>query len=307
MTQLTIRRAISAASVLITLLVALLTTGCSAFRSPLITGQNYLAQGDSERALLAFDKAIERGIDLPFAYANRCIANDALLLHNEAVGDCTKSLELTEESSPEGYNRYEVLNNRAVAYINLRRRDEARADLDAALELKPDYAEAIANIGRLYIDDGDYVTAIEKLDEALAINDQLSQAFGNRGFAHQNRGDNVKAMADFDRAIAIDNNIDAWQNRAMLNYSLGRFNAAYEDFQTIQRIADHGSSAYYMADSQVKLLESRPTDRADDDLSDYTPEAPDAYDEPAVTDVLTDTALLTDTLAVTDTATIEAP
>lgn len=281
----------------VTVLVALTAVGCSAVRSPLITGQRYLAQGDYERALLAFDKAIAREIDLPFAYANRCIANDALLFHNEAVGDCTKSLELTEESTPEGYNRYEVLNNRAVAYINLRKREEARADLDAALEIKPDYAEAIANIGRLYIDDEDYEAAIEKLTEAIEINDQLSQAYGNRGFAHQNRGDNKKAMADYDKAIAIDNNIDAWQNRGMLNYTLGRFDAAYEDFQTILRISDRNSTAYYMADSQVQLLESRPTGRADDALTDYTPEAPMEYEAP------TAAAAVTGTLTVSGTAT----
>lgn len=282
--------------------LALSTIGCGALGNPLLTGQRYLGEGDYERALVAFDAAIERGRDLPFAYANRCIANDALLYHEDAVDDCTQSLELTAESAPEGYNRYEVLNNRAVAYINLRRADEARADLEAALELKPDYAEAVANLGRLYIDDEDYPAAIDKLTEALELNPNLSQAYGNRGFAYQNLGDNKKAMADYDRAIEIDNNIDAWQNRGMLNYTLGRFNAAYEDYSSILRLADKNSTAYYMADSQVKLLESRPTGRPDDELTDHTPEAP-AAPEPT----LDAASAVTATLGISGTAPSAAP
>lgn len=275
--------------------LALAATGCGVLLSPLITGQRYLAEGDYERALVAFDKAIAKGEDLPFAYANRCIANDALLFHDEAVGDCTKSLELAGDNPPEGYHPYEVLNNRAVAFINLRRRDEARKDLDDALKLKPDYAEAIANIGRLYIDQDDFEAAIEKLTEAIKLNDKLSQAYGNRGFAYQNLGDNLKAVADYDKAIAIDNNIDAWQNRGMLNYTLGRFNAAYSDFQSILRLADRNSEAYYMANAQVQLLESRPTGRADDPLTDYTPEAPTTSEPATATSVVTGTAVLSGT------------
>lgn len=280
---------------------ALIASGCGALRDPLITGQDLLAAGDYDRALVAFDEAIAQGKNLPFAYANRCIANDAALYHDEAVGDCTKSLELAGDAPPEGYNRHEVLNNRAVAYINLRQREEARADLDAALEIKPDYAEAIANIGRLYIDQEDYHSAIDKLTEAIAINDQLSQAFGNRGFAYQNLADNKKAIDDYDKAIEIDNNIDAWQGRAMLNYTLGRFDAAYADFQSILRLADHNSTAYYMADSQVKLLENRPTGRADDALTDYTPEAPGAFEEAPATAAVSDT-VGTDVVDATATA-----
>lgn len=269
--------------------LALAATGCGALRNPMITGQKYLAEGNYERALMQFDRAIAKDQDLPFAYANRCIANDALTYHDEAIGDCTKSLELAGDTPPEGYHRYEVLNNRAVAFINVRRRDEARKDLDEALALKPDYAEAIANIGRLYIDQDDFATAIDKLTEALKLNDTMSQAYGNRGFAYQNLGDNLKAVADYDKAISIDNNISAWQNRGMLNYTLGRFDAAYSDFQSILRLADKNSEAYYMASAQVQLLESRPTGRADDPLTDYTPDAPDPIEDATATSVVTDT------------------
>lgn len=292
------RTTLSPAVVGATAALALALAGCGTLGNPLLTGQRYLGEGDYERALVAFDAAIERGRDLPFAYANRCIANDALLYHVEAVDDCTKSLELTEDSSPEGYHRHEVLNNRAVAYINLRRGEEARADLEAALALKADYAEAIANLGRLYIDDEDYEAAIDKLTEAIALNPNLSQAYGNRGFAYQNLGDNLKAVADYDRAIAIDNNIDAWQNRGMLNYTLGRFNAAYEDYSSILRLADKNSTAYYMADSQVKLLESRPTGRADDALTDHTPEAPIDVASATATTAITGTATVSGTATV---------
>jgi len=136
---------------------ACLSVACDQFTDPHQRGQAALAQGNYEAALDAFNDAVEGGDRVAEAYANRGIANEALGHYDSAVGDYTKALELLGPDAPD---RPEVLNNRGVAFLGLRKVEEAMADFDAAIELNPDYAEAFANRGRAQLDQEDYDAAI---------------------------------------------------------------------------------------------------------------------------------------------------
>lgn len=242
--------------------LAAAATGCGVLGDPMTRGQRALDRGDHEAALAAYNEAIAREdpATLVVAYANRCIANGALDHTDAAVADCTAALEAIDEHGlPEGVRREEILNNRAVVYIRKRDRESAIADLDEAIELDADYAEAFANRGRAYNDLEDYERALEDLDRAIELNDQWSDAFGNRAFAHQNLGDLDAAYADYERAIAIDNNPTAYFNRAMLRYTYGEFDEAYEDFLAVTRYAPEGDYNAFIAAEQAKFLENRPS------------------------------------------------
>ena len=281
---------------LLTLAVATLaTSACQSLGDPASQGQRAMESGDFQRAQAAYGRAIEAGSENPIVFANRCIANDALGQHQEAVGDCTRAIELAEETedSLEGYSAHEVLNNRGVAYLNLRELDEALEDFEAAIELEPEYAEAYANRGRIHLDREDYELAIEDLDRAIEIAEELTEAYGNRGLAYQYLGDDEKALADFTRAIEIDNNPQAYYNRAALQYTLGRFDEAYADYNLVLQYGDPGSFIYYIAQTQSDFLENRPTgegeEAADDEglgeegepTGDEVDPAADASDEEA--------------------------
>jgi tetratricopeptide (TPR) repeat protein len=252
---------------LFTLAVAtLVTSACQSLGDPASQGQRAMESGDYQRAQGAYGRAIEAGTDNPIVFANRCIANDALGQHQEAVGDCTKAIELAEgsEDSLEGYSAHEVLNNRGVAYLNLRELDEALEDFEAAIELEPEYAEAYANRGRIRLDREDYELAIEDLDRAIEIAESLTEAYGNRGLAYQYLGDDEQALADFTQAIEIDNNPQAYYNRAALQYTLGRFDEAYADYNLVLQHGDPGSFIYYIAQTQSDFLENRPTSEGEE-------------------------------------------
>ena len=245
-------------------------TGCQSFGDPASQGQRALEDGDFVRAQAAYGRAIEAGSDHPIVFANRCIANDALGYHDQAVGDCTTAIELAEAAGEkiEGYSAHEVLNNRGVAYLNLRELDEALADFEAAIDLEPDYAEAYANRGRIHLDREDYDRAIEDLDRAIELAESLTEAYGNRGLAYQYLGDDKQALADFTRAIDIDHHPQAYYNRAALKYTLGRFDEAYEDYNLVLEHGDPGSFIYYIAQTQSDFLENRPKDEAGDQAED---------------------------------------
>jgi Tfp pilus assembly protein PilF len=234
-----------------------LSAACDQFTDPHQRGESALAQGDYEAALDAFNDAVASGDHLAEAYANRGIANEALSNYDSAVGDYTEALRLFGPDSPDVP---EVQNNRGVAFLRLRRNEEAMADFDAAIDADPDYAEAFANRGRAFLDQEDYDAAIEDLDHAIELKVDLAEAYGNRALAFESMGDDEKAIADYSRAIELSHDPQAYFNRGMLRYTLGCFNLAYQDFSTIVEQADESEYLWYMAKSQKDFLEGRPKD-----------------------------------------------
>ena len=53
------------------------------------------------------------------------------------------------------------------------------------------------------MDAGDFERAIQNLDKAIELNPQFADAFCNRGLAYVNLGRYARAMQDFDKAIEL--------------------------------------------------------------------------------------------------------
>ena len=109
-----------------------------------------------------------------------------------------------------------LLNKRGVARIGLQRRELARADFEAALEVNPSFAPAIANIGNLLLEAGDLDGAIAAYERAIACDADYAVAYLNLGVAYKRRGrvaDGVRALRQAQRlegrAIAA-----SWRRRA---------------------------------------------------------------------------------------------
>jgi tetratricopeptide (TPR) repeat protein len=84
--------------------------------------------------------------------------------------------------------------------------DPALADYDAAIRLRPDYAEAYVNRGVVHYDKGDYDRAIADNDAAIRLKPDFAEAFNNRSLAWYKKGDYARAQADFDRTIKLKQN-----------------------------------------------------------------------------------------------------
>ena len=235
--------------------LALTVGACDRIGGPHVRGERLLKRGDYAGALLAYNEAIAQGDHLAVAYANRCFAQQSLGHDEEAVHDCTESLKLDP-------NQYEVLNNRAVAYLELHTYPEALADFEAALKLKPDYPEVYANRGKLHIEREEYKEAEDDLTKAIemekASDAALSDAYANRAMAEQNLNESQKALADYGKAIDHGADPRAYFDRGMLYLQFGYMDYAYEDFKAAVAHVEKGEDVYMMAQANMRFLEGRP-------------------------------------------------
>ena len=75
-------------------------------------------------------------------------------------------------------------------------------ELDQAIAINPQIAEALADRGDAYFARRDYAHAIVDYDEAIRFGRQTAKVFQSRGDVHEIQRDYVRAMADFDRGRA---------------------------------------------------------------------------------------------------------
>lgn len=132
----------------------------------------------------------------PFAFALR-----ALALGEYARAETElSSLIAAQEWSPN--DRAFLFNKRGVARIALQRREDARADFEAALELQPSFAPAIVNLGNLLLEAADLDGAIAAYERAIACDAEYAVAYLNLGVAYKRRGrvaEGVRALRQAQR------------------------------------------------------------------------------------------------------------
>lgn len=108
----------------------------------------------------------------------------------------------------------------------------ALAAFDAALALRPTFAEALHQRGVTYAMLGQINAAISDYDQAIAAQPAMAAAYHDRGLAFLAREQFDRALADLDQAIALDPTFaDAYFNRGNLHYLLGNQEAAISDFR----------------------------------------------------------------------------
>ena len=121
----------------------------------------------------------------------------------------------------------DALVNRGNALGKLRRREDALASYDRALELRPAHVEALVRRGGTLLDLRKYDEALKSYDRALALRPDYAEALVNRGVTLHELKQSADALSSYDRALAIEpNNIDALTNRGVALHDLGRYGEA---------------------------------------------------------------------------------
>jgi tetratricopeptide (TPR) repeat protein len=130
-------------------------------------------------------------------------------------------------------NYVDALYNRGLAYLNLGNIASAEADFRHALEIAPESVNALFGYGQTLWNEQRYEEAITAYDEVIrrkpAVIYQLALTF--RGRAYVALGDDSKALLSFEQSIReFPHFADAYDQRGLIRERRGDLNGAFADF-----------------------------------------------------------------------------
>jgi tetratricopeptide (TPR) repeat protein len=136
-------------------------------------------------------------------------------------------------------------NNRALAYLNMGRVDEATTNYREAFRLNP--ANAVGSLGQhaqALTDKGENAKALVDYGILLALAPPSAVIFNNRGVIYGNMNDHDKAIADFDAALKLEPaNQGVWLNRGASYEAKGDQSRALSDYDQAFRLKPDDASA----------------------------------------------------------------
>ncbi|MDI6763299.1 MAG: tetratricopeptide repeat protein [Thermodesulfobacteriota bacterium] len=235
-------------------------------------GVTFIKEGQDEKAIEDFSKAISIDPNNSQAYANRGYANYLKLDNTKAIEDLNKALNISP-NFPRAYflralvhmsntayeKAIEDLNkaiasdpNFDIAYV---RRgfikfiknwdDEALTDFNKAIGLNPKNVKAYLYRARVYIRKMDYESANSDFEQAISINPNDAEAYSSRGYMNYRRGQVYKAIDDYTKAIEINpKHSGAYDNRGYIYLDLGKYQSATKDFKKAVELDDKYVDAY---------------------------------------------------------------
>jgi protein O-GlcNAc transferase len=164
------------------------------------------------------------------------------LFQRGMLADAVELYRQIAEASPDAFV---ALNNRGVALEQLGRLDDALASIDAALAIKPVYAEAFYNRGIVLLRMKRFEEALANNDQALAIRPHYAEAFSNRGIAMMELNRLDDALASFDATLAIRADYAASYNRGIVLMRLERPSEALASFDSALAAKPDYAEAYF--------------------------------------------------------------
>lgn len=141
-------------------------------------------------------------------------------------------------------------------YADLSRRQDAAAAYQAAIELKPDYVEALVNFGALQNEAGEAEQAIELLTKAVDARPKDPRAHVNLGAAYYTKSDYYKAMTHFRKALEIDPKFhEAHYHLGVAFADAGIYREALREWELVVKLAP-GTDAARAASENVDVVKS---------------------------------------------------
>lgn len=172
-----------------------------------------------------FARGIARKIIVELDYGASSEAKNKIW--TDTVAEFTKAIEL---------NRQFVIayGQRAWAYYELEKYDEAIADFSKVIEMKPNGASGYSSRGFIYTQRRkDYENAIKDFNKVIEIATNVfakAQAFNSRGDVYFKKEEYDKAIADFTQAILLDpKDHFFYSDRAQAYEKIGRKDLAEAD------------------------------------------------------------------------------
>ncbi len=185
-------------------------------------------------AIGLFDQALHQGGFSP--------NDEGLLIYSRGV--CFESLGVLKRALADLNSAIALVPDFANAYIyrgtvwgELHEYDRAIADLERANRLKPNDPLVFNNLGNAYAGKGEAAKAVENYNRAIEIRGDYAQAYYNRASAYEALHNQPQALADYDEAIKLEPAYsDAYGNRGALKLAQGEIQQGIADFDAAVRL-----------------------------------------------------------------------
>lgn len=153
---------------------------------------------------------------------------------------------VTPTFTPQKPEALELL-NQGSTLVELRRYEDAIAVLDKALQIQPDYPEALVQRGQALAQLQRYDDALKVFDEALKIKSNYSDAWYHRSLVLEKLQRHEEALASIDKAVAIaSDHADTWYHRAVILEKLQRDEEALESLNRAVQTQPDLAEAWYL-------------------------------------------------------------
>jgi tetratricopeptide (TPR) repeat protein len=212
-------------------------------------------------AIGLFDEALRQG--------GFSAGDEGLLIYSRGV--CYENLGVKQKALSDLNSAVALLPNFADAYAyrgivwgELREFDRAIADFEQAKRFKPSDPLLFNNLGNAYAAKEQPAQAIANYTRAIELRRDYAEAFYNRAAVYLATHDDTKALADYDEAIRLEPSLsDAYSNRGVLKLSRDEVEPAISDFDVAIRLNRRDAQAW-LNRAHANLLANRLSDATDD-------------------------------------------
>lgn len=158
-----------------------------------LRGYTFNERGDTNNAIIDFNKAIELNPEDDNAFCNRGFVYLKKGDYSKAIMNYNKAIELASHYTA-------AYNYRGYAYYMEKNYDKAIEDFEKAIELDQQYPNPYCHLGAVYRQKGEYERAIDKYSKAIELKLDYAKAYYERGLAYKAIGQDSKATSDFKNA-----------------------------------------------------------------------------------------------------------
>jgi len=146
-------------------------------------------------------------------------------------------------------------NDRGISFARAGELEAAKNAFENALQLEPDFADALNNFGLLLLHLKNPEKALQHLTQAIAVNPNFALAHNNLGNAFTALGKLEEALSAFDASLAIDNSyIAALKNKVITLWRLGWHPEQAEVSKKLLDVAPNMvDGAFYLAMAYIEL------------------------------------------------------
>jgi tetratricopeptide (TPR) repeat protein len=139
----------------------------------------------------------------------------------------------------------EALNNLGIALASRGQHQAALERFRRAVELNPEYAHAFSNLGVALMDCRQLQEAVEPLEKAVRLKPDFARAHNNLGLAFARMGNHQRAKECYQEAITLrPDDSEALHNLAIAQRELDEFEDAIESFERVLQLKPGFSEAY---------------------------------------------------------------